>query len=174
LEKVNYERSLYEHVLPLIQDEPRMVNPDRVRQEDTNLQNQLKGSHFSAVFHHRILMSMLLPALSRVAVKTAYGQTAVEEARLACALERFRLKNGSYPEKLEQLVPEFVNKTPADIVTGEQLKYHRTDDGHFVLYSVGWNKTDDGGQVAMHAGRAAGPERSSGSVDEQAGDWVWQ
>jgi len=45
------------------------------------------------------------------------------------------------------------------------LHYRRTDDGQFVLYSVGWNETDDGGEVAFTSG---------GSVDVNTGDWVWR
>ena len=28
---------------------------------------------------------------------------------------------------------------------GRSLKYRRTNDKRFLLYSVGWNETDDGG-----------------------------
>jgi hypothetical protein len=47
------------------------------------------------------------------------------------------------------------------------LKYRRTDDGQFVLYSVGWNETDDGGTVAMRKGKTP-------SVNQDEGDWVWR
>ena len=43
----------------------------------------------------------------------------------------------------------FIDKLPHDIINGDPLKYHRTDDGQFVLYSVGWNETDDGGIVGV-------------------------
>jgi hypothetical protein len=45
------------------------------------------------------------------------------------------------------------------------LLYRRTNDGQFVLYSLGWNETDDGGQIAL---------RENGSFDRDKGDWVWQ
>jgi len=43
---------------------------------------------------------------------------------------------------------------PHDVVTGDSLKYRRTADGRFLLYSVGWNEKDDDG-------------------DSDKGDWVW-
>ena len=45
------------------------------------------------------------------------------------------------------------------------LKYRPGDDGQFLLYSVGWNETDDGGAVSTNR---------SGIVDANQGDWVWR
>jgi hypothetical protein len=42
---------------------------------------------------------------------------------------------------------------PKDAITGESYRYRRTDDGQFVLYSVGWNEKDDG--VALRSGKLA-------------------
>jgi hypothetical protein len=92
-------------------------------------------------------------------------QTLVNECQIACALERYRLAHGEYPETLDALVPQFIEKLPHDIIGGEHLRYRRTGAGKFLLYSVGWNETDDGGQVVL---------TKDGSVDREKGDWVWQ
>jgi hypothetical protein len=107
---------------------------------------------------------MLLPSLAMSAKRFAYGQTAADLARIACALERYRLANGQFPETLEALAPKFVEKLPHDLITGQPLKYRRTDDGKFVLYAVGWNEADDGGKVEL---------TKSGNADITKGDWVW-
>jgi hypothetical protein len=92
----------------------------------------------------------------------SFAQTAVDLATLACALERHRLGNGEFPSALDALVPKVVRKLPHDIVTGEPLKYRRTDGGGFVLYSVGLNMVDDGGkQRILWQGL-------------HSGDWVWE
>jgi hypothetical protein len=82
-------------------------------------------------------------------------QTQVHQALIACALERYRLAHNEYPETLAALVPQFLAQVPRDIIGGQPLHYRRADDGKFLLYSVGWNETDDGGKP--------------GSDD----DWVW-
>lgn len=107
----------------------------------------------------------MFPALSRIVEKFAAVQSSINLARVACALERYRLAHGEYPETLNALAPQFIAKLPHDIINGQPLHYHRETDGRFVLYSVGWNETDDGGQVAL---------RKGGSVDQEKGDWVWQ
>ena len=81
----------------------------------------------------------------------ARNQTLANEAFLACGLERYRLAHGQYPDTLDALVPQFAEKLPHDIIGGQPLKYHRTADGQFVLYSVGWNEKDDGGVAGKTA-----------------------
>jgi hypothetical protein len=87
-------------------------------------------------------------------------------ARVACALERYRLAHGQYPETLDVLAPQYIGKLPHDIINGQPLHYRRTDDGQFVLYSVGWNETDDDGTVVFL--------KSGSAVDRDKGDWVWK
>ncbi len=89
----------------------------------------------------------------------------VRLARTACALERERIARGSYPETLDSLAPRFIPAVPVDVINGGRLKYRRTDDQHFVLYSIGWNGKDDGGEVGLTRG---------GNVDAREGDWVWK
>ncbi len=116
---------------------------------------------------YNILESSMLPSPGYAARKFAYGQESVDLARVAIALERFRLARGEYPESLDELAPQFIPKLPHDIINGQPLHYHRTSDGQFVLYSVGWNEADDGGTVAFYQG-------SSEHVDISKGDWVWR
>jgi hypothetical protein len=59
-------------------------------------------------------------------------------------------------------VPAFISPLPQDVITGEPYKYRRTDDGQFILYSVGWDEKDDGGV----------PGKTE--WDYKQGDWVWQ
>jgi hypothetical protein len=107
---------------------------------------------------------MLLPALGRFAEKCARAQSSVDLARVACSLERCRLANGQFPDTLDALAPKFIAKLPHDVINGRPLKYRRTDDGQFVIYSVGLNETDDGGIVGL---------TKAGSPDWEKGDWVW-
>jgi len=113
---------------------------------------------------YNILARMLFPAFQKVALRFAYTQAVFDQATLACALERYRLANGSYPETLAALAPRFIAKIPGDIIGGQPLHYRRTGDGTFLLYSIGWNERDDGGALAS---------KKSGRDDIENGDWVW-
>jgi hypothetical protein len=107
----------------------------------------------------------MLPALGSASKKFAYAQSSTGLARTGIAVERYDLANGEYPATLDALMPQFIEKIPHDIIGGQPLHYRRPDDGKFLLYSVGWNQTDDGGKVAF---------KKDGSIDRENGDWVWQ
>jgi hypothetical protein len=66
----------------------------------------------------------------------------------AIALKRHQLAhNGVYPESLEELVPAYLAAQPHDWFDGKPLKYKRLEDGTFLLYSVGRDGIDHGGDV---------------------------
>ena len=116
---------------------------------------------------YTIFAKLLMPALGRAVTKSARMQTFADEARVACALERQRLANGKLPETLDALVPRFIERIPADVVDGKPLRYRLKPDGGYVLYALGWNRTDDGGEMVLTKGSTPG-------VDAAKGDWVWQ
>ncbi len=114
---------------------------------------------------YKIFARMLMPALEGAIRKYAFAQVNVDEATLACALERYRLANGKYPDTLDALVPQFIQTVPHDVINGDPLHYRLADDGGFGLYSVGWNGRDDGGNVVML--------KNGKSQDITKGDWAW-
>jgi hypothetical protein len=118
-------------------------------------------------FPYKILAAIAIPNFIKAEQTTAHNQTMVNEAQIACALERYRLTNGTYPETLDALMPQFIEKLPHDIIGGAPLIYRPKADGKFLLYSIGWNETDDGGQQET-------PQTKNGAVDFTKGDWVWK
>jgi len=72
-------------------------------------------------------------------------ETQREMTVAAIALQRFRLRHGRWPEKLEDLVPEFLPVLPRDWMDGQPLRYRRNANDTFTLYSVGEDLRDDGG-----------------------------
>ena len=73
----------------------------------------------------------------------AFAQTSVNEAIIACALERFRVAHSVYPETLDQLVPALLACIPHDAVSGRAIIHQHLLEGSFVLRGVGPNGTDD-------------------------------
>jgi hypothetical protein len=153
-------RSMMELSLPLVDVDRRIVSPTDARHADAVIEADAKHPGL-----YNLLEKLMLPALGKASERIAYGQNAVTMAHIACALECYRLAHGEYPESLDALAPQFTAKLPHDITNGQPLNYRRTADGRFVLYSVGWNGTDDNGVVGL---------RENGSVDINTGDWVWR
>jgi len=119
---------------------------------------------FNKFFRHKSpykrLAAIVIPNFTKAKQTAAHNQTMVNEAQIVCALERYRLATGVYPGTLDALAPRFIEKLPHDIIGGQPLIYRATADGKFLLYSVGWNETDDGGK--------------SGGTDFTKADWIWK
>jgi hypothetical protein len=75
------------------------------------------------------------------------------------ALRLFHSEHGRWPASLIELVPDLLSKVPTDPFSGQPLVYRCTEDG-YLLYSVGGNGVDDGGQRAT----------LFGAVQEETGD----
>jgi hypothetical protein len=142
----------------------KQVFPKQIESDTNALEQAFAGRNpvTTICTRHQLLAVIMLPTLHKIPMRAAAAQTAVDEAAIACALERYRLANGQYPDNPDILVPKFISQLPHDVISGEPYKYRRTNDGQFVLYSVGWNETDDGGVAGQTL------------FDDQAGDWVWQ
>ena len=97
--------------------------------------------------YYFFLFRMSAPVFSEVANRFVHLKTQLDAARLACALERFRLARGAYPEQLAELVPDFVAEVPVDTYSRQPLIYRRLEGGTFSLYGVGKDRKDDGGAV---------------------------
>lgn len=113
----------------------------------------------------RILANIAIPNFTKAWQAMAYDQTLISEAQIACALEHYRQDHGEYPETLSALTPQFIETIPHDLIGGQPLHYRRTNDGKFLLYSIGWNELDDGGKPS--------PQDKYGGIEYTNGDWVW-
>jgi len=108
-----------------------------------------------------ILVMLLMPSLNSAEDSYAAAHTAVLQARTACALELFRIAHGAFPERLEEMVPAMLETLPLDAMDGAPLRYRRTAEDGFVLWSIGLNRVDEGGK--------SDPDKN---IRDQP-DWVW-
>jgi hypothetical protein len=146
--------------LAAVDEKTRRVFPDLCEGLETKV-SKLSGGPYN------VFAKMLMPALSKAVRKSARVQTSLDAARLACALERYRLARSNLPETLESLAPNFIEKIPTDVIDGKPLRYRRESDDSYIIYSIGWNQTDDAGQIVWSKG-------TTPDVDTANGDWVWQ
>ncbi len=93
------------------------------------------------------------------------SQTLVNMVAAAIALERFRLAHHAYPAGLAGLVPDFLPAVPIDCMDGRDLRYRLNPDGTYLLYSVGDDGVDNGGDPT--------PEKDKSMYFLNGRDWVW-
>lgn len=87
-------------------------------------------------------------------VLVSFAQTALNQAVVACALERYRLAKGRYPESLGPLQPAYLARVPPDVMRGQPLAYERVDPDAFTI-------------------RGAGANGSIGPAQKTSDDWLW-
>lgn len=99
--------------------------------------------------------------------QVATKNLAVNELVIAAiAIKRYELRHGQPPATLAALAPEFLSEVPADFMDGKPLRYRLIGTG-ILLYSVGDDATDDGGNSSP---TAANPRALS---PWSARDCVW-
>ena len=152
------DRFYTETYLPTIDWEHRRISPLAIAPVKPYLHTRIKP--------YNMLCNMMAINTVTLAKKVAQSQTALDEVAVACALERYRLAKGELPDKLDALVPSFIVKVPHDVINGQPPRYRRTAVDQFLLYSIGWNETDDGGQIVLTSDKPSRPDFSKG-------DWVW-
>ncbi|MCX6996828.1 MAG: hypothetical protein NTV49_07025 [Kiritimatiellaeota bacterium] len=160
---LNMDLCFKKYILPSLDSRSLRIYPERYDTLDFVLEGYKKHP-LTPPYH--ILEAVMLPAMKSFWIKVGVSQTAAQSAATACALERYRLAHGRYPDALAVLVPQYLAAVPSDVIGGQPLRYRLEGDG-FVLYSIGWNRKDDGGQVAW-------TKDDKPRLDDKAGDWVWR
>jgi hypothetical protein len=84
----------------------------------------------------------------------------------AIGLKRYQLTHGVYPGGLTALVPDILAQLPRDPMDGQPLRYRPNPDGSFLLYSVGEDGRDNGGDTSP-------PAPQSNAKQWQARDTIW-
>lgn len=87
----------------------------------------------------------------------------------AIALKRYQLIHGKPPPELNRLVPQFLSAVPIDLMNGQVFRYRPNSNGAFVLYSVGEDGKDDGGDGEPNSSFTSRQYES----DWIGRDWVW-
>jgi hypothetical protein len=111
-----------------------------------------------------VISSLIVLSIGPLVRQFGNIQTAVDQALLACKLERRKLKKGSYPAKLDELEGDL----PTDPYSGKAYLYSAhpggETTGRYQLYGIGWNLKDDSGKIVIN---------EWGGAHNEKGDLVW-
>lgn len=135
----------------------------RMEEADERQPWNLTASYAGWIMRDTGYLSRMVFLLPRV----VYQTVVLEQAVIACALERARLAQGRYPASLDGLTLADGRPLPLDGLTGEPMHYRVTPGGRYLLWSPGPDGRDDHG--------VRGQPTSTGWLDGPAyvGDWVW-
>jgi hypothetical protein len=90
----------------------------------------------------KVIPTLAVRSLPKFASTRCVEQMNTGVARIVLALRAYRADEGVLPESLDVLVPDYLETLSMDL-DGEPFRYSPTDG---VVYSVGYDRIDDGGQ----------------------------
>jgi len=117
-----------------------------------------------------IMADLVAPSVAGVIHRAIYAQTLVNQALIACALESYRIENGSYPDSLDNLTLADGKPLPTEVLSGKPMSYRKTPNGKYALWSASFDGIDHGGQRALDK---SNPEGTRFWLESYKGDWVW-
>jgi hypothetical protein len=85
---------------------------------------------------------MMLPVLEPAFSHATRCEVDLRATAVVCALTGYARVHGEPPERLDQLVPDFLSVVPIDSFDGKPLRYRRDGTG-WVVWSVGSDMKDD-------------------------------
>lgn len=135
------------------------------QREDTDAARVIERLDTSGT--RNIVLVSMLPSVTRAIAASDTCRGNLHGLLAAIELERYRLREGSYPASLGDVG---MSPAPIDVISGEPLRYRRDADGSIVLYSVGIDRDDDGGRPPEDVTTATPLTRTTS--DTADGDWV--
>lgn len=109
------------------------------------------GEFEKSVGRQHAVFACMLPPLSKLMASVDQAETTVAGTQLLIAIERYRLKHGRYPSRVNDLSPEFITTIPNDPMTGRSFIYKPPERGPnegnrtYLLYSPAFDDEDNGG-----------------------------
>jgi len=94
-------------------------------------------------------------ALANSLKRSMKAETERSLALTAIALKRYSIRFGKPAANLQSLIPEFLSSIPIDYMDGQPIKYRLDSDGPSVLYSVGEDYKDGGGDSSLQPGKTS-------------------
>lgn len=117
-----------------------------------------------------IMLALTFPAFTSFINNVRYTQALLNQAIIACALERYRIEKGSYPNSLDAVRLSDGKPLPLDPIHEKPMGYRITADGKYAMWSVGFDGKDDGGKRTLNEKK---PENTQFHKADYLGDWVW-
>jgi hypothetical protein len=113
------------------------------------------GTYLHMLLSSEWPIAMFFPALEQVADRDDAAAANRTLTQLALALAAHRAEHGNYPATLNALTPACLPAIPSDPFSNKPFIYHPSTAG-YLLYSVGPDLQDDGGQQMSGAAGAKG------------------
>ena len=128
---------------PAVELKPRQLGPAAI-----------ESAHHVSALKYMLVTFISVKSLDDMVWNERSRQAALE---VTLAAQMFLRDKGEFPESLDQLVPEYLEAVPLDPcdLNGGRLRYRRDDPNKAIVWSIGRDGNDDGGEVVVQNGVSA-------------------
>ena len=154
------------HIIRPLRDDGMKAALQTWERVDASLQTG--GNVWTSPIH--ILARMITPSFRSVLRSAVWTKVIVEQARIACALERHRIETGGYPESLESIKMGDGSAPPLDVMSGKPMLYRKIPGGRYAVWSIGFDCEDNDGKRGLNGDTSQPAEPKK---EGYQGDWVW-
>ena len=154
------------HIIRPLRDDGMKAALQTWERVDASLQTG--GNVWTSPIH--ILARMITPSFRSVLRSAVWTKAIVEQARIACALERHRIETGGYPESLESIKMLDGSAPPLDVMSGKPMLYRKIPGGRYAVWSIGFDCEDNDGKRGLNRDTSQPAEPAK---EGYQGDWVW-
>lgn len=136
------EAEIAEAQLPYITSTQRPTSTEFLKDAD----EYAKAVDAKAANTIELLFKMNKSNINSTRFQIAKSQTQNAVLTVTLALLAYKLEHGNFPASLTQLVPDCLEQIPSDPFAARKPLQYRVQGDKYVLYSVGPDGEDDGGQ----------------------------
>lgn len=117
---------------------------EKMKEKKLTLRDFLRANEKFPELMVDILVVILLPSTGRSSIYFANAQARERFIITTLAVRLFKMEKGRWPQKLDELVPEYLDEVPPDPFGLKPLRYKKRE-GKWIIYSIGPDGKDDGG-----------------------------
>ena len=112
--------------------------------DEAQSMRSIRRAHPHAFRWHGLELGAELPRFTR---EVADAEMQRQLLITAIAIRRYQLIHLENPAALSSLVPDLLRSAPRDPMDGKPLRYHAREGDSYVLYSIGEDGEDNGGDA---------------------------
>lgn len=137
------------HVFPNFDPNKQLVFPKTTEANNKRIRSWVEGGWGSFHFYTDLVTRFRAAGPETYVHQTARVAVLVKIIGTICALKRYKMKHPQYPTTLRELIPEFLLMVPSDFTVQRPLKYQLFPEGYFMIWSVGWNQSNEKGNSML-------------------------
>jgi hypothetical protein len=125
-------------------DKLSVLTPFEQRSMEANIHEKIQE-----LANKNMFLAMIYPGFDKIAGLAYRNKAEIQATTTIIAIIRCKQENGTYPDKLEQLLDKgLLKEIPLDPYSDKPLVYKKSENG-FTLYSVGSDFVDNGGKMGV-------------------------